>query len=174
MNGEVQLVYRKMRYKFLTINDENYIIDQDRRPWLVFFPFAFWMIPHTAFKIDDKDKLEQIKLSKNETKTSYFSALGVGVSLLLANLLKPLMAYLNIQTSVLMNVIILFLFLLLVTFFRFFLSNMNKNSLYNTVKLDHVNTTKLWIRPKSIKYVLAYLFAYFSFSIFSDVNFNFY
>ncbi|MGY0691368.1 DUF443 family protein [Virgibacillus sp. FSP13] len=170
MDCEVQYLNKNMRlrYKLLIINGENYIIDVDKPFWIYLFPFAYWFLPNTVFRIDDEKTLEQIKVPKvKQIKTSYFSALGTGISLILANLLTPLMDFFNIETSTILNCLILFFFTVLVILFRFFLSKINGKNLYKIVNTDQLQIDKLWIRPKSIKYFFQYLIGYLSFLIFA-------
>ncbi|MDY0404079.1 DUF443 family protein [Virgibacillus sp. 179-BFC.A HS] len=159
MEADIQYVHKNNRYKLLRVNGENYIIDVDRPYWIIFFPIVYWFFPHTVFKID-RTILKQLQTPIKQTKTSYFSIFGAGISLLLANLLSPLMNYFDIQTTPLVNTIILVPFLLVVLFFRFHLSKHNQKKLYHVVPLDQLQPEKIWIRPKSVKHFLGVVFFY--------------
>nr|WP_233879383.1 DUF443 family protein [Virgibacillus halodenitrificans] len=135
VNCEVEFVNKNMRYNLLTINGETYIFDKDRSFWVFFFPFAIWLTSHYVFRIDDKSKIDQLKNPKDsQSKTGLFSFLGVGVSILLANLLRPLMDYFNIQITPLFTYsILLFAFFIIISI-RKYLSKINKKSLCNILR----------------------------------------
>ncbi|MCJ0929959.1 DUF443 domain-containing protein [Virgibacillus halodenitrificans] len=161
VNCEVEFVNKNMRYNLLTINGETYIFDKDRSFWVFFFPFAIWLTSHYVFRIDDKSKIDQLKNPKDsQSKTGLFSFLGVGVSILLANLLRPLMDYFNIQITPLFTYsILLFAFFIIISI-RKYLSKINKKSLCNIIEIENIKMEKIRIRPKSIKHFLKFIFGY--------------
>ncbi|APC49406.1 hypothetical protein BME96_14925 [Virgibacillus halodenitrificans] len=161
VNCEVEFVNKNMRYNLLTINGETYIFDKDRSFWVFFFPFAIWLTSHYVFRIDDKRKIDQLKNPKDsQSKTGLFSFLGVGVSILLANLLRPLMDYFNIQITPLFTYsILLFAFFIIISI-RKYLSKINKKSLCNIIEIENIKMEKIRIRPKSIKHFLKFIFGY--------------
>ncbi|WP_060680875.1 DUF443 family protein [Virgibacillus halodenitrificans] len=161
VNCEVEFVNKNMRYNLLTINGETYIFDKDRSFWVFFFPFAIWLTSHYVFRIDDKSKIDQLKNPKDShSKTGLFSFLGVGVSILLANLLRPLMDYFNIQITPLFTYsILLFAFFIIISI-RKYLSKINKKSLCNIIEIENIKMEKIRIRPKSIKHFLKFIFGY--------------
>ncbi|WHX26451.1 DUF443 family protein [Virgibacillus halodenitrificans] len=161
VNCEVEFVNKNMRYNLLTINGETYIFDKDRFFWVFFFPFAIWFTSHYVFRIDDNSKIDQLKNPKDfQSKTGLFSVLGVGVSILLANLLRPLMDYFNIQITPLFTYsILLFAFLIIISI-RKYLSKLNKKSLCNIIEIENLKMGKIRIRPKSVNHFLKFLFSY--------------
>lgn len=54
----------RLRYKILDINGQNYVIDADKPFWVLFFPVFYWIIPHTVYKINDVEILQQVKTPK--------------------------------------------------------------------------------------------------------------
>ncbi|AIF45517.1 DUF443 family protein [Virgibacillus sp. SK37] len=161
VNCEVEFVNKNMRYNLLTINGETYIFDKDRSFWVFFFPFAIWLTSHYVFRIDDKSKIDQLKNPKDsQSKSRLFSFLGVGVSILLANLLRPLMDYFNIQITPLFTYsILLFAFFIIISI-RKYLGKINKKSLCNITEIENIKMEKIRIRPKSIKHFLKFIFGY--------------
>ncbi|MYL60725.1 DUF443 family protein [Virgibacillus halodenitrificans] len=161
MNCEVEFVNKNMRYNLFTINGETYIFDKDRSFWVFFFPFAIWLTSHSVFKIDDKSKIVQLKNPKDsQFKSGLFSVFGVGVSILLANLLRPLMDYFNIQITPLFTYSILLFAYLIIISIRKYLSKLNKKSLCNIIEVEKLKLEKIRIRPKSVNHFLKFLFSY--------------
>ncbi|RKQ29274.1 DUF443 family protein [Oceanobacillus halophilus] len=172
---KIQFINKKMRYKLLTLNNESYILDVDRSPWYALFPFACWIVPHTVYQVDDRQTLEQINTPKvKQTKTGYYSLLGAGISVFLANLLRPVMDYLNISSSATTNMLIVLFFICIVLFFRYYISGINRKNLYKIVNLEELKTRRLQIRPNSLKnftgFILYYLFV-LGFLVLSIVGF---
>ncbi|MBD1221048.1 DUF443 family protein [Virgibacillus halodenitrificans] len=161
VNCEVEFVNKNMRYNLLTINGETYIFDKDRSFWVFFFPFAIWLSSHYVFRIDDKSKIDQLKNPKDsQSKSGVFSVFGVGVSILLANLLRPIMDYFNIQITPLFTYsILLFAFVIIISI-RKYLSKLNKKSLCNIIEIENLKMGKIRIRPKSVNHFLKFLFSY--------------
>src|SRR5690625_3889634 len=149
----------RLRYKILTINQDNYIIDSDKPLWVLLFPFFYWLIPHTVYKIEDEEALQQIKSPKaKQSKHSYGSIfVAGGISVVAANLLTPLMYYFNIPMATLVKFLMLFLFIGLAVFVRLYMSKVNQENGEIIVKLAQLPTEKLRIRPQSWQYLLMYI-----------------
>ncbi|MDY0406298.1 DUF443 family protein [Virgibacillus sp. 179-BFC.A HS] len=171
LDCEVKQVRNNIRYRLLIINNEKYLLDMGQSFLKILFPFTFWILPNTVYRIENEKDLTLTKTpAVKQTKTSY-SSFGAGISLMLANLLGPLMDYFNIHTSVLVNSIILFLVILAAVFFRFYLSGKNKKKLEHIVNVKRLQKDKLWIWPKSLKFIFIYLLSYVFFSAFILVGF---
>ncbi|WP_160806725.1 DUF443 family protein [Virgibacillus salexigens] len=171
MKGEIQYLYKNIRYKLVTIHGEDYIIDVDHPVGSILFPFLHWMLPQTVYKVNDENIVEKIKIPNlQQKKTSYLSIFGVGVSLLIANLIGPMMDYFNIEMSSLISSLIVSFTFLLVFAFRMYLSKLNKKKLDEVIKLNQMDTCKLWIRPKNIKNLLVCIFYYLFFLIFEFIG----
>src|SRR5690625_2250671 len=156
----------RLRYKILTINQDNYIIDSDKPLWVLLFPFFYWLIPHTVYKIEDEEALQQIKSPKaKQSKHSYESIfVAGGISVVAAHLLSPpLMYYFNIPMATLVKFLMLFLFIGLAVFVRLYMSKVNQINAENIVKLAQLSTKRLWIRPQSWQYLLKHTFFYLFF-----------
>src|SRR5690625_2418947 len=112
----------RLRYKVLTINQDNYIIDSDKPLWILLFSFFYWLIPHTVYKIEDEEALQQIKSPKaKQSKHSYGSIfVAGGISVVAANLLTPLMYYFNIPMTTPIKYLMLFFFIGLAIFVRLY------------------------------------------------------
>src|SRR5690625_34670 len=155
----------RLRYKILTINQDNYIIDSDKPLWVLLFPFFYWLIPHTVYKIEDEEVLQQIKAPEVELPKRRYGSIFVagGISVVVANLLTPFMYYFNIPMTTPIKFLILLFFIGLAVFVRLYMSKVNRENVEIIVKLAQLPTEKLWIRPQSWQYLLKYTFFYLFF-----------
>ncbi|UTR13821.1 DUF443 domain-containing protein [Salipaludibacillus sp. LMS25] len=164
MACEVHYLYKNIRYRLISVDGEHYIVDLGKSFWKILFPLAFWMLPHTAFKVQDRTMVETFQMSDGEqTKMSPLNFFAVGITLILANLLGPLMDYLNISTSRNANIAILLSIVLIIILQRYWFTKQNKNNLYRHINLTQCETRRVWVRPKSFMYGLKYLFTYLVF-----------
>lgn len=108
MKCNVQDMSKNLRYRILTIDGEEYILDMGRSFLKNLFPFLFWMLPNTVFKMDDPNIVGKLKSPEvSQTKTGNSSVLGGGIGVLLASLLKPIADYFAIPNTPLINTLIL-------------------------------------------------------------------
>lgn len=154
MNSEVQPVYKNLRYRIMTIGEDQYILDLGRSFWKFFFPFFFWMLPNPVFKINDNDIVEKLKAPEvKQVKVGAGSVLlGGGISVILADLLYPLTKLLDIQSPKLVNSVIVIIVLIIVLALCLYLSNRFRKNLNKRIMLEELSIDKLWIRPNSIKH----------------------
>ncbi|MDY0404077.1 DUF443 family protein [Virgibacillus sp. 179-BFC.A HS] len=90
LDCEIKNMHKNVRYRILIVNDKKYILDMGKSFLKILFPFTFWILPNTVYRIENENDLEQKKApAAKQTKTSYSSVFGAGISLLLANLLGP-------------------------------------------------------------------------------------
>ena len=61
MISEVERPNKNIRYKLVNVEDEYYILDQDRPIWLILFPFVYWFKSHWVYQINQPtyEKLKQ-------------------------------------------------------------------------------------------------------------------
>lgn len=93
MNCEVQRVYKNPRYRILIIEEEKYILDLGQSFWNVLFPFLFWMLPISVFKVDDPEIWRGLKEPQSKQSNIGISVILFvgGLSVLLGQHLIPLM-----------------------------------------------------------------------------------
>lgn len=60
MTGEVKHLANNERYRILLISGETYIMDIERSFWRVIFPFFFWLLPNSVFRMEDQTLVEQL------------------------------------------------------------------------------------------------------------------
>ncbi|MGY0691191.1 DUF443 family protein [Virgibacillus sp. FSP13] len=163
MNCKVQGVFKNLRYRILTIDGEQYIMDMGSSIWKIIFPFFFWMLPNRVYRVDDPNIVIGLKSPEvNQIKTGHSSVLGAGIGLILTTLLEPLSEYLAIPGTRLINSIILLIIVVFVFALCVSVNNKLKKKLCNVVNLEELSMDKLWIRPRSIKHfsqaLVTYLF----------------
>ncbi|GLO65776.1 DUF443 family protein [Oceanobacillus kimchii] len=160
MNCEVQHLDKNMRYRILIINGEHYILDMERSFWKIIFPFLFWMLPSTVFKVDDPDIVKQLKTEVKEKSAGSLAVSLGGIAYAIGILLAPIMGYFEIEISLLVNSILLILALILLAFLYFSISNKRKKKLESIIKLETLPKNVLRIRPNSTNLVFKLVAAY--------------
>ena len=164
MNCEVNYTAMSMRirYKHLTVNDEDYLIDIDRPVWVLFIPFAYWLIPHTVYKISNQHTIEQIKdPTVKQTKASYVNIFGIGMTVLLARLLESISGYFDLNTIPVVTFMIFLISALLLISLRLYISKINQRNLYKIANPEKLQNRKLWIWPKGVIHFFVYIIVYF-------------
>ncbi|MFD1414138.1 DUF443 family protein [Oceanobacillus jeddahense] len=160
MNCEVQHLAKNIRYRILVINDEHYILDMERSFWKIIFPFLFWIVPTSIFKLEDQDIAKQLKAPKRKkTDGALLISLG-GFAYVLGILLTPLMDYFEIRSSLLVNTILLIIALILVTLLYLSISHTRKKNLIDVVEPKKLQQNIVRIRPKSIKHIFKVMMVY--------------
>ncbi|MGY0691197.1 DUF443 family protein [Virgibacillus sp. FSP13] len=164
MNCKVQGAFKNLRYRILTIDGEQYIMDMGHSFWKIIFPFFFWMFPNRVYRVDDPNIVEKLKSPEvNHTEKGGFGGLEAGIGVLLATLLKPLADYFALPDAPLINAVILGFLVIFALVMVASINNRLKKKLYSVVNLKELSTNKLWIRPQSIKHflqvVVTYLFS---------------
>lgn len=174
MNCEVHGVYKNLRYRILVIDNQTYILDLGRSFWKILFPFFIWMFPNPVFKVEDQNIVEKIKTPevKQQTNTGGLGWLGGGAAVVIANLIKPLTDYFDIQSSPSVNSIIVMIAVILMLSFRFYINHLNKMALSQVVKLEQLPSDRLWIRPKPIKHFFLVVGTYLFFLAFTIALFS--
>ncbi|QKY69798.1 DUF443 family protein [Lentibacillus sp. CBA3610] len=159
MNCKVQGVYKNLRYRILIIEEERYILDMGSSFWKILFPFFYWILPNTAYKVKDREIIEKIKTpGVKQSKTAWDGVLAGVVGVILANLLQPLVNYFDVESTPLVNSIIVAITLLIILSVFYYLNIRSKKSLSRVVNLEQYSKKRLWVRPQSFKH-----FAFISF-----------
>lgn len=157
---EVEHVYKIMRYKIIRFKDDFYIVDMDQSLWFLLFPFVFWFIPHTVYKID-KDTYKLIQIPKNEQMSvGSMALLGGGISFLFFNLLKPVLYALNIPVAWGTKIFLFIILIIVSIFLRLYIHRRLFENLNKIVNLENLHTIKLKINPGKPRYYLIYSLAF--------------
>lgn len=162
MNCEVQRLEDNIRYRILIINEEQYVLDMEQSFWKIIFPFLFWMLPSTVYKVEDPIILERLKKPNKEKKagSSWIVALA-GLGYFIGIMLAPMMDYFEISMTPLMNTMLLMLTLILVVFLYMSMSHQRKQRFENIVNIDRLTKRRLLIRPSPkqiFKWSISYIF----------------
>ncbi|MFD1335878.1 DUF443 family protein [Oceanobacillus iheyensis] len=168
MYCKVQGVYMNLRYRILIIENEKYIIDMGHSFWKILIPFLYWILPHTAYKVDDNNIIKKLEAPEvRQIKGIWDGMLAGGIGVLLANLLQPLVNYFEIPTTPLVNLIIVSIaFMLILTVF-FYINFKFQKRLCRIVNLEHYSEQHLWIRPRSYKHFFSVVLIYLICSVFT-------
>ncbi|WP_152655070.1 DUF443 family protein [Oceanobacillus sp. CFH 90083] len=173
MNGKVQGVYKNLRYRVLIINEERYILDLGKSFWKFLIPFFYWIFPNTAYKVNDHESIEKIKTPEvKQDKKSWNGVLAGGIGVIIANLLQPLVNYFDIESTPLINSIIVAITLLITLSVFFYINIRSKKSLLQVVDLEQCPTINVWIRPQSCKHFFFISFFYLFFLGFTILSWS--
>ena len=52
MKGEIKHLANNERYRMLIIEGKTYIMDIENSFWKIIFPFLFWMILNTVYRVE--------------------------------------------------------------------------------------------------------------------------
>jgi|SRR5699024_3735129 len=128
MTGEVKHLANNERYRILMIDGETYIMDIERSFWKIIFPFFFWLLPNSVFKVKDQALIEQLQTENMEKTGGSGRASIIGVSYAGGMLLAPLMDYFNVPMSSIINTALLVFALILVGLLYFTFSHNRKKN----------------------------------------------
>ncbi|UJW56914.1 DUF443 family protein [Bacillus sp. A116_S68] len=149
---------KKLRYRVVTIKGDHYLIDTGYPFWKGLLPYSFWLFPQTSFRFKDEKVLSELEIAKNEGSGKVTTLTGIGVGL--SFFLRPIMDYLNMPTSKILNGTILLFALTVIFFLHFYYNRLNKENLTKILDVKQLKTEKLVIRPKSISHFVIYTFLY--------------
>lgn len=75
-----------------------------------FISILYWILPNTAYKVNDYELIEKIKAPKVKQKSTTREGLLAGlVGVLLASLLQPLVSFFDVEGTTLINSSIVFI-----------------------------------------------------------------
>ncbi|SNZ03198.1 tandem five-transmembrane protein [Terribacillus aidingensis] len=155
MSTEAFIILKNFRYQLIKIDNNFYIIDKDKPFVFTFlFPFIYWYFPKKVVQISEESASILQTVPNKDIKSAKLSMFGVGISLLLANLIEPTLDYFLIPISPVLASSIVFLITVILIYFRFQISLRNKRSISKQIKLDSnftTNSLNIWVFPKSIK-----------------------
>jgi len=151
MDRKIQGLKNNMRFKILTINGNYYLLDIAPSVLKSLFPFLFWVFPLQAFRIDG-NVVKGLKLERKKQKTSVNTMFFIaGTVILFPKFLDPLVDFLNLQTSISLNIIITIITILMVVSIRIYINYLNRKDLYRVVNLESLTPSYVQVRPKSFK-----------------------
>ncbi|WP_269409911.1 DUF443 family protein [Lentibacillus daqui] len=161
MKCKVQGAYKNIRYRILTINGEDYIMDMGRSLWKIIFPFFYWMLPNPVYKVNEPNIVGKLKSPEvNQKDTGNSGPISAGIGIFIATMLRPLGDILALPDNTLVNSVILSLLVISVIVMIVTINYRCKKKLQKVVGLEQLPKSKLWIRPQSFKHFSQILFTY--------------
>ncbi|WP_307786885.1 DUF443 family protein [Pseudogracilibacillus auburnensis] len=161
MKCKVQGVYMNPRYRALSIGEEKYILDMGKSFWKILFPFSFWILPNTAYKVNDHEIIKKMIAPEVKPKTTAGNGLlAGGIGIVLANLLQPLVNYFDVESTPLVNAIIVGIVFFITLSVFYYINIRSKKKLTYVIDLHQYSMRRLWIRPQSYKHFFFILFTY--------------
>lgn len=164
MKCTVQGAYMNPRYRILTIGEEIYILDMGKSFWKVLFPFTFWIFTNVVYKVNNHGIIEKIAVPEVKKKKIAWNGLLAGsIGAIIANLLQPLVNFLDIESTPLISSIIVAIVFLITLSVFYYINFRSKTMMEQVVDLDQLVMKRLWIRPQSYKHFFFIFFAYLLF-----------
>ena len=171
MKCKVNAIKGNLRYRILTINNENYIFDMGQSFWRFLFPVFAWIFPHIVYKVNDEEKVfEKLGASTNlkekpKQRIGEIGLLGGVISIPLGRLVYPLLDTNLFSSSLYINIIVVTIPILFIFLFIIFLNVKFKKNLKRIIHFDDLPTRRIWIRPKSMKLMFTVIFYFLVFLI---------
>ncbi|MBU9722770.1 MULTISPECIES: DUF443 family protein [Bacillaceae] len=161
MKCEVRPVYRNPRFRILKIEEQTYILDMTKSIWYILIPFLTWIVPHKVYLVDEVEINKHFKIPKINTSKKNVSLLfTAGIGIALGNMLTPLSDYMDLESSLMLNIIIVVVIILLGFGLCAYLSHGYKQKFYHALPLEGNIQEQIWIRPMSLKHFLKCFFIY--------------
>lgn len=167
MIGEVERPNKNIRYKLVNVEDEYYILDQDRPIWLILFPFVYWFKSHMAYQINQAT-YERLKQPDEKKKGKWEMILPVAfVSPFLGRVLAPITEKYDNIIPYILNIALLIIFMVIIISIRIYVhQTCHKKTDKIIGGLDILPKRKIKIRPKKSSNYLVATFGYFLFLTF--------
>lgn len=173
MNCNVQGVYKNLRFRILTIDGHFYILDLGSSVCKIIFPFLFWVFPNPIFKVEDRVLIEKLKTPEaGKIDTNGKGLIGGGIAVILANLIKPITEYFNIQSTPIVNILIVIFSIIILVLFRCYINYINKKKIYKLINLENLEMDHIWIKPTPKKHFWFISGMYLFFLIFVALGFG--
>src|SRR5690625_483379 len=162
MKCTVRRTTKNLRYRILTIRGEKYILDMGGASlWKMLFPFFYWLLPNLVYKVEDPEIAEELTAPtvKQKAGSSQYGWIAAA-SIVLGNMLGPLLNYFDVDIPVYLNIIIVTVIFIFVFLLIFFLSRMFLKKLNQVINLKELPKGQLWILPVPFKFVFFVTFMY--------------
>lgn len=130
MRGEILYRSIKLRYRLLSMNNKEYLLDFNANKFVFIFPFLYLFTGVKAYEMTYEDS-KQIKYDYHKPGFWFNAASGMGV--LLGVLIRPYMELLKIESSSAINI---FLIMMVITLGCVLRLNMSKKA---EIKFKMVN-----------------------------------
>lgn len=146
----VEFLKKNMRYRVVYADRQYFLMDMERSIWPMIFPFLFWLFPQKLYVVDGEtiDKVITRHASKNNL--GMFGVLGGVGAVLLTPLVKPFLDH-TIQSSLLVDIVLITGYVVIVVAFRIYLHNKLQEKIEKKISLESFPTRTIKIRPRYFK-----------------------
>lgn len=123
MKEKVNIIYSMSRYKIIEYNHKKYLLDAEQNMFAYLLPMLNWIIKRKLIEISEHD-LEDIKNNDYKGKKGISKGLGVtlgGISSILATIMRPIMDLMDVEVSLMGNLIIFAVIVTIVIVARYYL-----------------------------------------------------
>ena len=171
MKCKISVIKGNLRYRILTINNKNYILDMGKSFWSYLLPALSWVIPHTVYEVNDEKILKKIETSSNPEEKTKQKNVGELVLLIgamgmpLGSVLYSLLDKSLFSNSFYINIIVVSIPYLFIVSLFIYLNIKFKKNLTRIIPFNDFSTVKVWIRPQSLKHKFATTFSFLFFLI---------
>ncbi|MEJ8778597.1 DUF443 family protein [Pseudogracilibacillus sp. ICA-222130] len=167
MIGEVERPNKNIRYKLVKINDEYYILDQDKPMWLILFPFVYWFKSHLVYQINEAT-YERLKHAEEKKSGKWEIVLPVVlIGPFLGRVLAPMTEKYDNVIPYILNIALAITFIIIMISVRIYVHQAcYKKTDKITNGLEILPKKKIKIRPKKLGDYLVATFGYFLFLTF--------
>jgi len=164
MLGEVERPNKNIRYKLVNVEDEYYILDQDRPIWLILFPFVYWFKSHLVYQINQAT-YEKLKQPDEKKRGKWEMILPVAfISPFLGRILASKAERYDHLIPSMFSAVLLIVFIIATISIRIYVhQTCFKKTDKITDGLEMLPKRKIKIRPKRISIYLGAIFTYFFF-----------
>lgn len=165
MKCNVEEFHMNVRYRVLNINNERYILDMGGSSlWRLIFPFFYWMFPLRAYHVDQDEVIDKLTFPhKEQGGTAVYALFGGVISLMLGNLIYPIVENMNVEITSMTSALIISVIFILILAFYVYANRLLGRKLHRHINVEKLPKKKIWVRPKSktfiIQLLLFYLFA---------------
>lgn len=174
MKANIINLVKNPRYRLLHIDDNHYIMDMGSSFLRTIFPFFFWILPNTIYKVDDEKMIRQLKAPLKEKTEGPGPLVFGGIGVLLPNLTGSLVDYFDLSMPVWLTLSLLLISLISIIFLFQIFNQRYEKKLYSIIPFELLSRYKIRLHPKSFKHFLKLLGIYVLFlvvSVFSYIGY---
>ena len=160
--GNLEFLFKNVRYKLLRVKDEYYLLDMDRLAWSIVFPFIYWFVPHPVYRIDEAT-YEKLKVPGEKRRSIMSAVLFItGVSIPLGRFLGFISDRYLVPIPNVFTMVMFIVFIAISICGRLYVHCSSKRKINNTIRLDTTPKRSIKIRPTIVGFIKAF-YMYFLF-----------
>jgi len=160
--GNLEFLFKNVRYKLLRVKDEYYLLDMDRLAWSIVFPFIYWFVPHSVYRIDEAT-YEKLKVPGEKRRSIMSVVLFImGVFIPLGRFLGFISDRYLVPIPYVFTMVMFIVFIVISICGRLYMHRSSKRKINNTIRLDTTPKRSIKIRPTIVGFIKAF-YMYFLF-----------